>query len=1475
MFYQNWPFLIRIQFVIVCCLLGIINVRAQLTADFSASVVSGCAPLGVTFTDRSTGSPNYWSWGTSDGQISRQQNPSFTFSKPGTYSISLLVKDANGNFGSASKTDYITVYPSPNASFSANLQVSCVPANIQFTDNSVPGAGSITSRQWTFGDGSNSTDQNPFHQYTGEGYYNVILTVTNTGGCTATAVKGRYIRVIPGVKPDFSWTQTSASCSAPFDITFVNQTSGPGHLSYNWDFGNGAPGSTAVNPSTSYATNTSTVTLSALSDLGCSGSITKPVSFQGPTPVINAPDSACLNTPVSFSPGGNPVPLSSSWDFGDGNTSNQSNPDNTYTVSGVYKVTLTNNYGTCSSSSTKSIKVIANPIVFLIATTPTGGCQAPFTVGFKDQTAGATDWTWDFGDGSPAGHGQSPSHQYTSPGQFTVSEFVITAAGCRTPVAAAPNYVKIVSPSATLVTDSLKGCAGIPLHPMANISAPDGVATYSWSAPGATPSSSASATPAFTYSAQGNYDITLSFTTNGGCTFSQTFPQAVTIGDQVDPTFNPHGVVVCASPPVTFTSTNSPVDKWIWNFGDGDTSQIGPITMHRFRDTGYFDVTLKVTNHGCTLSYTDKKTVFVNGPVAGFSFKIDCNNRTNVSFYDTSKYYPAKPPLSYKWIFGDGATFTSSAPTNPVHDYSASGVGTYTVQYIVSNGDCTDTATTVLDLTPLVPTFKVTPTDTCRYRPFKIQSTTDSTNLVQYSWQIGTATYITDTSSIRVSVPDTGNHAIILTVKDVSGCYYSSAPGNILITGPTAKFAANPTGACRNSPITMTDQSVPFRNNSISSWTFRYGDFSAQQYTAPPFVHQYTDTGTYDVTLIIRDNKGCTDTATNRAAVKITSPRAGFRTTDTLYCPNAVLNFIDTSKGNGLVYSWDFGDGNTSTASNPSHTYTANDQYHDVKLKITDATGCVDSVVMPKYIHIEKPIASFTLQDSTAICFPLEAMFTPTGKYYDSLYWDFGDGITSTLDTTFHFYNAFGPAPTYAYTAKLVLQNAGGCRDSATRNVYVYDPNAVTKLLYSPISNCDSVRASFQLTPAPYTKFALYFGDGIVDSSGMTTLTHLYNLPATYNPAIGMQDSTGCIVGYANGAIKVLGATPFFSRTPKAFCDTATVEFHSIYPIPSNDGIKSLTWDFGDGSPTVTGTPTGAPDDPLLDQQHYYSKLGLLTASIQVTTNSCVEAYTDTIHVWQTPHPQITSDGPYCTGPIQFHGSLTTPNPDSIIWSWNFTSGATSLDQNPRLNFPPDPLTAHLKTAVAFGCSDTISQPVLINPLPEIKGPKVLTTPVGIPVTLPFTYSPNITTYAWSPGSYLDCTDCPNPVANPTFNTTYIVRVTDANNCVNTDTILVKPICSDQSYFIPNTFSPNNDGVNDVFYPRGKGLYNIQSMRIFNRWGQLIFERKDFPPNTASNGWDGTTSGRPAPADVYVYIIEVVCNNAQVIALHGDVTLIR
>jgi gliding motility-associated-like protein len=390
-----------------------------------------------------------------------------------------------------------------------------------------------------------------------------------------------------------------------------------------------------------------------------------------------------------------------------------------------------------------------------------------------------------------------------------------------------------------------------------------------------------------------------------------------------------------------------------------------------------------------------------------------------------------------------------------------------------------------------------------------------------------------------------------------------------------------------------------------------------------------------------------------------------------------------------------------------------------------------------------------------------------------------------------------------------------------------------------------------------------------VDASQNTTPSHTYRNPATYSPLLILQDSTGCILGVREAAtVTVLGAVPFFSIDTHAFCDSGIVTL-TDYTI-TNDGIVGVTWNFGDGSPTATQAST--PFDTVYE----YSRPGTFFPTLKVmTTHNCAESYTDTVRIFQTPHPLINTTTALCTGLIQFEGSLVTPDIDTVNWSWNFGDGQVSTSQDPSVNLMPGTYSVSLRTAVSFGCNDTTSRTVTINPFPAIKGPPEITTPIGFPVTIPFTYSDNIVSYAWAPVTNLNCPTCPDPVANPTFNTLYTVTVTDANNCSSVDSILVKTICNGDNYFLPNTFSPNGDGVNDVFYPRGSNLYNIQAIRIFNRWGQMVFERRDFPANSASYGWDGTFNGRPAPVDTYVYIVEVVCNNAQVVALKGDVTLVR
>jgi gliding motility-associated-like protein len=119
------------------------------------------------------------------------------------------------------------------------------------------------------------------------------------------------------------------------------------------------------------------------------------------------------------------------------------------------------------------------------------------------------------------------------------------------------------------------------------------------------------------------------------------------------------------------------------------------------------------------------------------------------------------------------------------------------------------------------------------------------------------------------------------------------------------------------------------------------------------------------------------------------------------------------------------------------------------------------------------------------------------------------------------------------------------------------------------------------------------------------------------------------------------------------------------------------------------------------------------------------------------------------------------------------------------------------------------------------------------------------------------------------------VEVKNIAGCTAEGHISFTVMCKGQNLFIPNTFSPNADGMNDYFYPRGKGIVNVQLFRVFSRWGTVVYQRANFPPNQQSYGWDGTYNGKALPADVYVFIAEVACENGEIISLKGNVTLLR
>ena len=213
-------------------------------ANFTSSVTSGKVPLKVTFTDTSTGSPTSWFWNFGDGSKSYLQNPTHKYSKAGTYTVNLTVKNAAGR-NTVTKTDYIKVITKPVANFSANPTSEKVPLTVVFTDTST---GIPAKWIWDFGDGSKSYLQNPVHKYSKSGVYTVNLTVKNAAGRNMVT-KTDYIKVI--TKPAANFTASPTSGKIPLKVTFTDTSTGI-PAKWIWDFGDGSK-SYLQNPTHKYS----------------------------------------------------------------------------------------------------------------------------------------------------------------------------------------------------------------------------------------------------------------------------------------------------------------------------------------------------------------------------------------------------------------------------------------------------------------------------------------------------------------------------------------------------------------------------------------------------------------------------------------------------------------------------------------------------------------------------------------------------------------------------------------------------------------------------------------------------------------------------------------------------------------------------------------------------------------------------------------------------------------------------------------------------------------------------------------------------------------------------------------------------------------------------------------------------------------------------------------------------------------------
>lgn len=1579
---------------------------AQLKAGFSATPAAGCAPLVVKFTDESTGNPGTWRWDLGNGTISFLQHPAATYFNPGTYTIKLVVRNG-AQADSVVKVNYITVYGNPVVNFAASDTTGCFPLNVQFTDLSTPGDGTIESREWDFGDGTLSTEANPEHRYIAAGNYSVSLRIRNSFGCTQTITRTKYIQLNNGVKADFGFTVPN-SCKPPTAVHFTNKSTGTGTLSFEWDFGDGNT-SLQTNPVHTYtATGTYSVQLRVRNNTGCVDSIIK-------TNIINigtvkagftVPALICNKQPFALINNTTPAPVGAYWSFGDGTYSSELNPVKSYAQPGNYSIKLVSDFGACKDSVTQTIRVMAKSPATFTANDSTA-CGAPFTAQLTSQSAGAVSYQWLFGDGG-RDTGKIVSHTWQAKGEYDVTLITTNAAGC-TDTLVKSKYIQIKTPQVTIGNIPHEGCVPFAWQPNLTINTVDELTGFEWHFGDGTTATGKN--PPHTYTQPGTYTVTLVYTTAGGCTDSVSATGAIRVGTKPIVNFDASPRVSCANQLILFKdlSTGGKADKWLWHFGDGNTSpEQNP--AQSYLDTGRFNIKLVVWSNGCKDSLTRPNLVYIRPPVAKFTISpVNCPTKLARQFNDKSIGATA-----WFWNFGDG---NRSTERSPLHTYASP--GSYMVSLVVKNDTCEHQMVSQVLVVSEKADFSASDTVVCKNVPIILTAiNSQAQNIASYAWTIskGNTTYGTPTGkAIQFAFPVAGQYNIRLIITDIYGCKDSlTKPLYIRVNGPSADFIAINPEVCTNNTILFSDSSQSDGLHPIQQWKWNYGDGITETLTGAPFQHTYTQTGIFPVQLTVVDNLGCSDTRIRQHAVTISRPAAKFESPDSLSCTGKAVRFVNQTIGNNPVYTWYFGDGQSTAAVQPAHVYTQEGDY-TVKLVANDRFGCADSVTRQLYIRIRDPRARFSMSDSFATCPPLLVNFTNQSLHYNQINWDFGDGNKSTLENPSHFYTYPG-----IYRAKITITSPGGCIDTFVKIITVKGPQG--SFTYDKFKGCVPTAVRFTAQTNQSVRFVWDYNDGGVDENSNSAITHTYTTMGEYLPKLILIDGQGCRVPIlGKDTIRMYGVNASFTGDKELMCDSGLVRFSNT--TVSNDLITRYQWLFGDGQ-------TSAEKNPA----YVYKQPGLFIPRLVVTTQTgCVDTAKMLLplKVIQSPLAAIHSDPGACIPALlQFKGSLLRPDTSSLRWQWDFGNGATAQDQNPpavtytdagaynarlivtnssgctdtvtrtvnawplpAINAGDDkgicrngsvtltgsgavqynwfPVTAlscsNCATPLAspleditytvtgknnFGCSatdsihidvkqpltiqvgkgdtlckgetirlwatgaddyywspgilsgeqtrssldvrpeftttyqvigkdelscfaDTGYVPVVVYPYPEIEAGEDKTVPVGNSVTLSPVISKDVTTLKWRPSAGLSCVTCATPVAAPKQTTTYTLETVNGGGCTSRDNITVFVFCNNANVFVPNTFSPNGDGNNDVFYARGKGVYSIQSLKIFNRWGDLVYNQVNIQPNDISKGWNGLHKGQPAPQDVYVYTIDVICENNVVLNYKGNVALIR
>ena len=1500
---------------------NLITVKPIPTSEFSASPVMGCFPLTVNFADlsfNSAGGPTLnWKWSFGDGNFSTLQNPSHTYTDFGDFDVSLYVENTSGCAAILNKNAFIKVGDKVKADFDTTMQPYCkLPKTINFVNVSA-GSGSLTYA-WDFGDGTGSNLSNPVHNYTSFGTYTVKLIAISSFGCSDTIIKTNYVKA-DSIVTDFSFPVSACITS----VVRFNNLSAPANVKSSWNFGDGT-GSNVFSPLKQYSsTGNYSVVLTNRFANGCVDSIRKTINIVTNLAVAfnnSLPVKACRPPlTVSFTdatPGGS----LQQWDFGDGSTGSGSPISHTYTLAGSYNVKLIVTNGGCKDSLIKAALVVILPPQVTIGLTETGGC-VPFTltpVANVTSTDAVTGFSWDFGDGATS-TSPSPSHSYTTVGVYTLRLIVTTTGGCTdtalatirvgnqpvigfsispNPVCAKKattftdasplgsailwdfgdgtsaisrnaihyyakpgvfsillrvdnggctrdtilnNYVTVLPPSGEFSFN--QDCNNKFLFNF-DASASLGANSYQWDFGDGTNGTGSS--PSHLYGTSGTFMVSM-VTTNATCT--DTIKKVIIAGAS-STDFRVSATTSCRRFPLVFTAnykTPSYVNNYQWDFGDGTSATVrDSVIQHAYPLSGTYTVRLVVVNiFGCVDTVTKQNFIVISGPKAGFGVvnPTGCT-RSTVSFSDSSTSDGVNAITNWRWDFGDGIIQSFTAPPF-TYVYAADGI--YSVKLTVTDAlGCKDSIIKENLISNSRPVISFSSEDTLSCPSARVVLiANDPANNLSHTWNTGIGFVNGDTAV--VAYPDSGRYTIRLYATDGNGCRDSLIKVNyISIKKPVAAFSLSDSiSICPPLRVKFTNKSYYF---SRVIWDFDNGNSTFQQNPFVPF-----PAGTYQVKLKVTSPGGCVDSAIKRVQVFPFTTQFSYQ--PLAGCQPLAVTFKLSTPSRGSMYKWDFNDGTfiTTTDSFVTKKYRSFGPYQPRVFFTEQGTNCLVQVGSGAVINVFGTIANFGVSDSIfcgsgVVSFRDSAIATGPITYR----WIFGDGGISTQQN---------PTYTYATPGRYTVQqivSTGSCSDTMTKiNAVIINPNPRAFILGDSVG-CQPFQTTFtprllqQDTAA--ISYSWDFGNGQTSTLRNPPM-QLYPMAGNFMVTLRTVSSNGCvsdtskrIIVNALPAINAGNDTTVCVNTPVTLRATGADTYRWLPP--TNSQLSC----------TNCANPVATLASP---SERYY---------VQGTTSFGCQG-TDSVHIQYLPAYSVTAGPPADSICVGQSVQLTAAGAQLYTWT-----PATGLSSTTIANPVASPAVSTIYRLVAtdtLGCQTfTRDIPISVFPYPTVNAGPDVTISGGASTVLNAMASADAILYRWTPTSQLSCTDCLSTTATPKATTRYTITVSNGGNCSAGDTVTVTVLCNNSNVFIPNTFSPNGDGMNDIFYPRGTGLYSIKSLRIFGRWGEMVFGRTNMAPNDPSQGWDGSYKGSRAATDVYTYIAEIYCENNTIVTINGTINLI-